>query len=99
MTIMTICEAEYEWLRFADEQPLVPPPLRLALQAGMTTLEAAELLDVTRGRILQLITAGRLKARKVGRDWWIEPRALDRVRERKPGNHTGRPRTSKTDSA
>lgn len=43
----------------------------------MTTQEAAEVLGVIRRRVLALIKAGKLKATKRGRDWWIEPADLD----------------------
>lgn len=54
----------------------------------ITTTEAAEELGVTAGRVRAMIAAGHLPARKIGRDWAIRRRDLDRVRERK----TGRPR-------
>jgi excisionase family DNA binding protein len=62
----------------------------------MTTIEAAEALHVTRGRVCQLITAGRLKAKRIGRDWHIEPAALGAVRVRKPGRPSGK-KTSTND--
>ena len=49
------------------------------------TVAAAKRLDITTGRIRQLILAGRLKAEKVGRDWLILPADLDAIRDRKPG--------------
>ena len=50
------------------------------------TAEAAAALGVNTSRICQLITAGRLKARKLGkRVWLIRPEDLDAVRVRKPG--------------
>lgn len=54
----------------------------------MTTQEAATALGVHRSRVLRLINDGRLKAEKRGRDWWIEPEALEAVRHRKNGRPT-----------
>lgn len=51
----------------------------------LTTTEAAERLGVSPRRVLALITAGRLRARKVGRDWQISPRALAEVQVRTAG--------------
>lgn len=59
----------------------------------ISTAEAARRLNVTPRRILALISAGRLAATKVGRDWLIAESALTALANRKPGNHTGRPRT------
>ena len=55
----------------------------------ITTEQAAESLGVSTRRVLQFITTGRLRARKIGRDWLIDPRNLDKLRHR-PG--PGRPR-------
>ncbi len=51
----------------------------------MTTIEAARELGVTDTRIRAMITAGRLAARRVGRDYHITPAALAKVRDRRPG--------------
>lgn len=56
----------------------------------LTTAQAAEKLGVNASRIRQLIIEGRLPAEKLGRDWLIDEKALDQVRDRKPG----RPRKS-----
>ena len=50
-----------------------------------TTTTAAAELGVTRGRINAMIASGRLTAIRLGREWMIEPAALDAVRDRKPG--------------
>jgi excisionase family DNA binding protein len=50
-----------------------------------TTSTAAAELGVTPGRVRALIAAGRLQATLAGRDWLIEPKALDAVRDRKNG--------------
>jgi excisionase family DNA binding protein len=55
------------------------------------TAEAARRLNVTQSRVRVLIDSGRLKAMKVGREWLIDPKDLDAVKERK----VGRPRKSK----
>jgi len=54
------------------------------------TTEAAKRLGVNPSRVRALIDSGRLKAIKVGREWLIDPKDLDAVKNRKPG----RPRKS-----
>ena len=51
----------------------------------LTTKEAAKELKISVRRIQALITAGRLHAQKIGRDWIIRKADLDLVRVRKPG--------------
>ena len=51
----------------------------------ITTTEAAKRLGVTRGRVHQLLTDGRLPAEKVGVQWLIRPADLAKVKDRKPG--------------
>ena len=51
---------------------------------------AGEFLGVNDSRIRQLILAGRLPARKIGRDWLIKERDLKKVENRR----VGRPRKS-----
>jgi len=54
------------------------------------TPQAAERLGVTVGRVNQLIWAGILSARKLGRDWLVDAESVDRYQaNRKP---PGRPR-------
>jgi excisionase family DNA binding protein len=57
----------------------------------LTTQQAGDELKVSRGRVVAMITAGRLKAEKMGRDWMIKRADLAPVRKRKPG----RPKTPK----
>ena len=52
------------------------------------TAEAARRLNVTQSRVRAMIDSGRLKAIKVGREWLIDPKDLDAVKDRK----VGRPR-------
>ena len=55
-----------------------------------TVKEAAEILGVGRQRVYDLINAGRLSARKIGRDIIISESELENI---KPGKtKTGRPR-------
>ena len=54
----------------------------------INTKKAGEILGVNDSRIRQLILAGRLPARKIGRDWLIKKRDLKKVENRK----VGRPR-------
>ena len=58
----------------------------------ITTIQAAELLGVSRCRVQQLVKAGRLPAQKIGRDLFIRFADLDAVRERKSGWVKGRKR-------
>ena len=51
----------------------------------LSVSEAADELSITRQRVLQLIDAGRLEARRVGNSYIILKSALDSVRDRKPG--------------
>ena len=54
----------------------------------LTTKEVAERLGVTPKRVNQLISEGRLPARRIGRDYFIQERDLRLVKDRK----VGRPR-------
>ena len=51
----------------------------------LSTKEAAEILQVTDRRVRAMITAGKLKAKKIGRDYVIMPEELEKVKNRKPG--------------
>ena len=57
----------------------------------ITTTEAAKRLGVTPTRVRALIVAKRLKAFKYGREWLIDPKDLEAVKDRK----VGRPRKSR----
>jgi excisionase family DNA binding protein len=46
----------------------------------MTLIEAAQSLGVTADTLRQQIANGRLRARKVGRDWTVTPREVERYR-------------------
>ena len=46
----------------------------------MTLTEAAALLGVVPATLRQQIANGKLKARKVGRDWHVTPREVERYR-------------------
>lgn len=56
------------------------------------TAVAAKRLGVSQDRVRALIIAGRLPAKKLGRDWFIDPEDLALVKNRKPG----RPRKQQT---
>lgn len=58
----------------------------------MTTREAAARRHCSTEAILSLIRRGRLRATKVGRDWYITEKALAAV----AGIHSGRPRKATT---
>ena len=47
----------------------------------MTLPEAAALLGVTAATLRQQIANGKLRARKVGRDWTVTPREVERYRK------------------
>jgi len=51
----------------------------------LTTAQAATILQISRSRILKLIEAGRLPAKKLGRDWLIRLEDLELVKVRRPG--------------
>lgn len=46
----------------------------------MTLKEAADSLGVTPDNLRGAIARGALKAAKHGRDWWVEPREVERYR-------------------
>lgn len=45
---------------------------------GMTLKEAAERLGVSPSTLRWQIRNGKLKARKLGRDWWVTPNEVER---------------------
>ncbi|MGI8836151.1 MAG: helix-turn-helix domain-containing protein [Pyrinomonadaceae bacterium] len=49
------------------------------------TALAAQRLGVSADRVRALIKAGRLPAKKLGRDYFIDPKDLALVKNRKPG--------------
>ena len=51
-----------------------------AMSRSLTLTEAAALLGVTPDTLRQQIHNGALKARKVGRDWTVTEREVDRYR-------------------
>ena len=53
--------------------------------AGPISVHAAVKLGVTKARVIQLIAAGRLPAKKLGMQFLIRPADLALVRDRKPG--------------
>lgn len=46
----------------------------------LTTNQAAEVLDIRPATLRKQIRAGRIKAVKMGRDWFVEPEEVDRYR-------------------
>jgi len=61
------------------------------IEGFITTKEAAQKLNVSEGRIRQLVADGRLPAVKVGQTNLVKEIDLEAVRERK---RTGRPKQS-----
>lgn len=55
----------------------------------MTTQEAAEALGLVVGTLRVQIAKGKLRARKVGRDWYIAPAEVERYRREHRGLVTG----------
>ncbi len=58
----------------------------------MTTKEAAAILGVTAATLRQQIANGRLRATKLGRDWSLTRREVERYRESslgRPGRRQG----------
>lgn len=60
----------------------------------MTTKEFAERVEMSRGRVIQLIWDGTISAEKLGRDWVIDEKYIDIVLSR-PENR-GRRKKSDT---
>lgn len=58
------------------------------MKKPLNTKQAGMILKVSPRRVCALITAGRLKATKFGRDYMICYQDLDAVRDRKPGRPT-----------
>lgn len=60
--------------------------LIIALNSGktLTTSQAAQITGYTPDHLGLLIRRGSLKAEKVGRDWFIEPRSLYEYVKKKP---------------
>jgi len=56
----------------------------------LTTAEASARLGVSPRRIRALISAGQLPADKKGRDYFIDPKDLALVKNRKPGRPKGK---------
>lgn len=52
----------------------------------LTTNQAAAQLGVSPQRVRQYIEAGRIQARKFGRDWIVDSASVDAFRPRPPGN-------------
>jgi excisionase family DNA binding protein len=61
----------------------------------ISTAEAANRLGVTPDRVRKMIVSKRLKAIKVGREWLIDPKDLDAVKDRKVGRPRKPRKTSK----
>ena len=59
---------------------------------GITTDEAANILNVGEFQVRQLCRHGKLKARKIGRMWFIDPASVQEnaSKPRKPGPEKGR---------
>jgi excisionase family DNA binding protein len=60
------------------------------IASALTTAQAAEKLGITERGVRNLIESGTLPARKLGKQWFIDPADLKRseVKDRKPGRPT-----------
>ena len=65
----------------------------------LTTAQVAAALGISYRRVLALINSGRLRATRLGRDYFIEPGDLESVRARKPGYPRGRKRATSQEDA
>jgi excisionase family DNA binding protein len=59
------------------------------IEGYLTTKEVAEKLDVTVGRVRQMIADGQLPATKIGRDNFVKETDLKLVKDRKVGRPKG----------
>ena len=59
----------------------------------ITTKAFAERLNLTHGRIHQLIQSGEIEAEKIGRDYLIEERLVEKIRNR-PERRGRKPKTT-----
>ncbi len=50
----------------------------------LTTLQAAEILQIGRCMVARHCQSGQLPAEKVGRDWMITPKALETFKQHRP---------------
>jgi excisionase family DNA binding protein len=55
-----------------------PVPWDSPERIAMTLTEAAAVLGVSPDTLRQQIARGRLKATKLGRDWWVTPKEVER---------------------
>jgi excisionase family DNA binding protein len=53
----------------------------------VTSAEAAELLGFSRDHVRKLIIQGRIKAEKLGRNWIIEKKNLDKIHRQRFPRH------------
>ncbi len=56
---------------------IAPPWYTYAMATLLTTVQAARRLHLSRYWLWQLVRSGKLKARRVGRDWLIDPADLE----------------------
>ena len=56
----------------------------------LTTKQVAEKLGITPRRVRALIESGRLKAKRIGRDWLIDSRQLAKFTPLPPGRPAGK---------
>ena len=59
------------------------------IEGYLTTKEVAEKLDITVGRVRQMIADGQLPSQKIGRDNFIKESDLELVKDRKVGRPKG----------
>jgi len=59
----------------------------------INTTEASAIIGITRKGVRELIRKGILKAERVGRDWLVDKKSVDKVKKNRP--KVGRPRKEK----
>ena len=63
----------------------LPPQFWPTVQRAMTLPEAAQSLGLSPATLRQQIANGKLRAVKVGRDWTVSPREVERYRNESLG--------------
>jgi len=59
---------------------------------GISTKEAAGILNISQNAVSRAIARGRLLATKVGRDWVVNKESLEQYKSRKKGWQKGKKR-------
>ena len=87
-------DRRFAYQAFCNASVTISPQWYTWAMKIISTAEAAKRLGVTANRVRKMILAKRLKAIKVGREWLIDPKDLEAVKDRK----VGRPRKARKGS-